>query len=260
MTASGYGSFVMGSSDTGDIAASDHGAFAMGRAIGGYTILSSGQGSLAFGRTSTGDITASANNAVQFGPGVNAQVDSLKVGIAGIAFKGTDGAPSAPVDGNVWMDGTTVMIRQEGVNGAIAIGAAGDRQLHIPASAGVWIHDVSALTGEFDGLGRATTILNSGTLLIPIPLLVGDRIKSVKFGGVFAVGTKNVRLRQLSLANNAQNKENLAFTDTGAHEDTLVISPQAVVAADETYFWAFVGSSTNTGDIFDGIVVTYDHP
>jgi hypothetical protein len=118
----------------GRIAAMVEGCFAWGRINGPYTIesnakgawamgyadnaniYSSGEGAFAFGSAVGANISASAVNATQFGPGSNTLADSLQVGLAGIRFKGTVGAPGAPQNGDIWIVGTDVFIRTGGVS------------------------------------------------------------------------------------------------------------------------------------------------
>ena len=107
------GSFAMGYANGANIQASGRGSFAGGYAYN-FAISASGSGSFAFGYANAA-ITASAINAVQFGPGVNALADSLKIGVAGLRLKGTSGAPGAPADGDIWVANTNVYIRTGGV-------------------------------------------------------------------------------------------------------------------------------------------------
>ena len=63
-----------------------------------------------------GDISASGDNSCQFGPGTNTLADTFQIGDGGIRFKGTDGAPSALQDGDVWVASGYVYIRSNGVS------------------------------------------------------------------------------------------------------------------------------------------------
>jgi len=131
LTASGEGSVALGSAVGGSIVSSGNGSLAAGSvlqgrtltasgdgaaaigtaraAIGGADVLASGEGSMAQGSAYTGPITASARNAVQLGPGVNAEADSLRVGVAGIHFKGTAGVfGGGYADGQFWIDNGNV--------------------------------------------------------------------------------------------------------------------------------------------------------
>ena len=96
-----------------------HGAFAGGNTTSG-AISATGGGSFCWGNTTTATvISASADNSVQFGPGTNAEADSLQVGVAGtgIAIKGTTGAFGTPANGQVWNTGATgVKVRSNGVD------------------------------------------------------------------------------------------------------------------------------------------------
>lgn len=74
------GAFVHGSATTGNsIRVTADGGLAHG-ITAGFDILASGIGAGAFGRADSSDIVASASNAFQFGPGTNANADSLQVG------------------------------------------------------------------------------------------------------------------------------------------------------------------------------------
>jgi hypothetical protein len=120
----GTGCFVRGSvSGAGTISSTGGGSEASGRCIGqtisssglgstatGYAtgngITASANGAFAQGDSTNGAITASAANAVQFGPGVNAEASTLKIGTAGLRLKGTAGAPGTPVNGDIYMGST----------------------------------------------------------------------------------------------------------------------------------------------------------
>lgn len=114
--ASQDGAFAQGYANDAIITVTGRGAFGQGNAGSSYDITASGSGAFAQGDSNAGAITASATNAVQFGPGVNSLADSLKVGTAGIRFKGTTGAPGTPVDGDMWVANSYVYIRSNGVN------------------------------------------------------------------------------------------------------------------------------------------------
>lgn len=106
ISASGLGAMARGYAADGDIIASQDGAVALGIVDAGFDITASGHGSLAIGDADTAAITASASNAAQFGPGTNAQSNSLKIGAAGLRLKGTTGAPGTPVNGDIYVGGT----------------------------------------------------------------------------------------------------------------------------------------------------------
>lgn len=115
--ASGY---VRADGETARITASGRGAQAKGHARDLTTnsyITASGNGSGAFGYALDGnDIVASGSNGFQFGPGTNALANVLKVGSAGISFKGTTGAPVAPANGEFWVNNNYLYARSNGVN------------------------------------------------------------------------------------------------------------------------------------------------
>lgn len=121
MRASGDGAFAQGTvSGAGAILqATGNGAFAQGRAATN-NITASGSGSFAHGDSTAAAIVASATNSAQFGAGTNALADSLQVGNGGIRFKGTTGAPGAPQDGDLWVNGGFVYVRSNGTSIQIA--------------------------------------------------------------------------------------------------------------------------------------------
>jgi hypothetical protein len=111
--ATSLGTFAFGScTGTGSITAIAAGSFAGGASFTGG-ITASGQGSFAWANVNVTPCTASGTNAVQFGPGTNAQIDSLQVGIAGtgIAIKGTNGAFTTPANGQIYTVSGDVRIR-----------------------------------------------------------------------------------------------------------------------------------------------------
>jgi len=137
LTSSGRGSFAQGSSTlfNAAITASGDGAFAQGYAYYNGTIISNNNGTLAhgfagynqtitasangagaFGYTAGSNIIASAENAFQFGPGTNAQANSLQVGTQ-MRLKGTTGAPASALhNGDIWVNNNYVYIRSNGVS------------------------------------------------------------------------------------------------------------------------------------------------
>ena len=88
------------------ITAGSYGSFAHGWAYSETAdadITASGAASFAFGAARSVDIIASAENSVQWGPGTNAEANSLQVG-GNIRLKGTDGAPATPIAGDHWIE------------------------------------------------------------------------------------------------------------------------------------------------------------
>ena len=108
-----HGAFAVGFAGSNNIVANQDGAFAGGYASS-YAITASGDGAFAFGMADTEAITASANNATQLGPGTNALADSAQIGVAGIRFKGTTGAPGTPQNGDMWIASGYLYIRSNG--------------------------------------------------------------------------------------------------------------------------------------------------
>lgn len=123
---SGTGAFAQGSaSDSGSVLATGEGSFAHGRAKT-YDITASGISAFSVGYSSAGAITASATNSAQFGPGINSLADSLKIGNAGLRFKGTTGAPGTPVDGDFWVNSTIPYVRSESISVPLVDGVYGE--------------------------------------------------------------------------------------------------------------------------------------
>jgi len=109
------GGFAQGFASLGaNITVSGVGAFAQGRAATN-DIVASGSGAFAHGDAVTGTIVASGANSTQFGPGTNAEDDTLQVGNSGLRLKGTLGAPGVLQDGDIFMIGTDINIRSNGV-------------------------------------------------------------------------------------------------------------------------------------------------
>ena len=114
------GAFAFGHSEgTGRIIARTEGNVAMGVTFAN-DIYANGFGSFVHGWANTGDIEAAGSNSQQFGPGLNSENDTMKIGVAGIRFKGTDGAPGVPVNGDFWMQGVNAFLHKGGISGRIA--------------------------------------------------------------------------------------------------------------------------------------------
>ncbi|KKL76738.1 hypothetical protein LCGC14_2041910, partial [marine sediment metagenome] len=125
--------FVNGSSSNAKIHADNLGANAFGYALdadihtqglgasgGGYAktsdIHAGGRGAFAFGNSSNGLIYAQSDNTVQWGPGTNAQEDSLQVGTT-MRLKGTTGVPTGGLhDGDCWVDNSHQYQRSNGIS------------------------------------------------------------------------------------------------------------------------------------------------
>ena len=108
------GGFAQGSAPTGSITAYI-GGFAQGEAYS-YNIDAGGSGSFAHGFANSAAIVASTTNSAQFGPGTNAEADSLQVG-SGIRIKGTTGVPASALhDGDIWVASNYVYIRSNGTS------------------------------------------------------------------------------------------------------------------------------------------------
>lgn len=117
ITASEAGAFAQGQANASVMTASGAGSFAHGRAASGNAITASSAGALAVGDSASGTIVASAVNANQFGPGTNAQPDSLAVGdMAGTGLRLiAAGAPATPVNGDFWQANGSIYCRTGGV-------------------------------------------------------------------------------------------------------------------------------------------------
>jgi len=109
--ATNTGSFAQGrasgsASGSARITSSAAGSFAQGCAKDGGIIEATFDGSIALGfsNSAANQIASHALNAAQFGPGTNAQADSLQVGAAGLRLKGTAGSPTTPQVGDLWVN------------------------------------------------------------------------------------------------------------------------------------------------------------
>ena len=155
VTNSGSGSFCSVFANVGATAtASASGSFISGFVQGaGLSIQATANGAFAQGTSTTTSIIASAINAAQFGPGTNAQPDSLSVG-TGIRIKGTTGAPVTPRDGDLWVASTAVNIRTVGVN----------LNLNRPTVTGSRATPEGALKDLLVKLSTMNVILDSSTL------------------------------------------------------------------------------------------------
>lgn len=117
LIANATGAHAGGFARDANISATGHGSFAHGYAKANAMSVT-GKGSAVFGYAQGADIIASANNAFQFGPGTNSIANSLQVGAAGagVHLHG-GGAPGAPVNGDIWLDGSgNVMVRTGGAS------------------------------------------------------------------------------------------------------------------------------------------------
>ena len=97
------------------------GSMAGGSAGTGGTISVTAGGSIAWGVAGGGTISVTALNAFQLGVGTNDTATSFRVGdSAGLHLHG-DGAPGAPANGDIWVDGSgNVIIRSGGNSVTIA--------------------------------------------------------------------------------------------------------------------------------------------
>ena len=114
--ATANGAFAQGAAYYGStIAASGKGSLAHGYVWNYHNITASGIGSGAFGASGSSNIRATATNAFQFGVGTNSQADSLSVGTK-IRLKGTNGVPSSPRNGDIWVNNNYIYMRSNGVS------------------------------------------------------------------------------------------------------------------------------------------------
>ncbi len=123
ISAAGVGSVAFGNAyNTAYIEATGDGAFAMGYAGGTSVdvgrIRATADGAFAFGQAygAANFITASAINAAQWGPGVNAKADSMKIGNGGLHLFGKAGTPTGLANGMVWMNAGYAYIRSNDVS------------------------------------------------------------------------------------------------------------------------------------------------
>ncbi|MCK5643529.1 MAG: hypothetical protein KAJ19_22200 [Gammaproteobacteria bacterium] len=115
------GSALANAAATAEIEATVGGAFAQGYAYGNAggnaRITASGYGSSASGYAQPGTvIEATQSNSFQEGIGSNVVVDSSRWGIAGLHAKHTDGAFALQYNGQMWMNGTLMSFRSDGVD------------------------------------------------------------------------------------------------------------------------------------------------
>jgi hypothetical protein len=189
ITAGSDGSFALGYALNGIIRTGliAQGAFAQGSTAAGGLIFSDALGAFAQGHApAAGTIAATAINAAQFGPGTNAQADSLKVGVAGLALKGTVGAPAVPVDGNIWMVGTAAMLKTDGATGKIALQGGVAKVVGISMCDGLIGYGNMAQYANFAGsLGNWFSLAAGGTQFVnfTVPVKPGDVISAVKIWG-----------------------------------------------------------------------------
>lgn len=117
ISATNEGSIAFGFAENGAILASGQASFAVGDASSA-NITASGRGSFAQGYAgAAGNIIASAANAVQFGPGTNAEPDSVRVGAAGLHFNGVTGPfAGGYANGQFWIVGGNVYVRSGGIS------------------------------------------------------------------------------------------------------------------------------------------------
>lgn len=155
--ASGNGSLACGLAQGSGlvITASAQGAVALGDCQGAGSITASGLGSFAQGSSLNGAIVASATNSAQFGPGTNAEADTLKVGTAGIRLKGTVGAPGTPVNGDQYLGGAA---------NAFVVIQSNAKAVQINTGAAAWTvgayatqRNITTRTGNFGGTALTPT-------------------------------------------------------------------------------------------------------
>jgi len=95
---------------------------------------------------------------------------------------------------------------------------------------------------------------------LPIPLLVGDRLKSISWAALGAdTSTKTIALYQVTLSTGSTSSNETDTFATNTHATgTLTVSPEVTVTNDRVYFVTLINGHAD--DRLYGIVVTYDHP
>lgn len=141
----------------------------------------------------------------------------------------------------------------------------GDRELILNAAGGLAIEDTGILTGTWSEVVDMYTghfICANATTSIShtLPLIVGDRIKSVEgtYSGA-STASKRLRLRSVNNADGVNTNHNtVTHGTTGWQTRALTISPQLTVVSGRSYY-VLCELATN-GDLFASWKITYDHP
>ena len=107
---------------------SDGGGVVFGKAdavAANASVAANYPGSFAVGSVVDGFCIADAINSAQFGPGTNAEPNSVQIGSAGIRLLGTAAAAGTPQDGDIRVDGTgRLILRSGGVDWTLVQSAA----------------------------------------------------------------------------------------------------------------------------------------
>lgn len=122
-------------------------------------------------------------------------------------------------------------------------------------------HIVEEISSAFDWRGRFEANGVGNISAIPLPLLVGDRVKSIKFNFYGATSaTKRFSFIRCGVTTHVPTVlETTTNTTNGAYNNiTITVSPQITIAVANVYWAQFrTGAS---GDRFYSVEVTYDRP
>lgn len=155
-----------------------------------------------------------------------------------------------------------------GVGGKLTLSADdahGDRVLILHQYAGIGfttaggIYDGYAIDGSFDMEGYFLFGAAGYPLAFPIPLKVGDRIKSIDFY-FQASGTANRRFALFygQYAGRTTVDEDVQSYAAGNHAHTLTVTTPTAITAGNGWWTQFRAGNTN--DLISHIEVTYDRP
>lgn len=138
----------------------------------------------------------------------------------------------------------------------------GERTLVIAADAGQQQELQASQWNYSSGTGIYDAILATDILVFPIPLLVGDRVKSIKLGGDWGGtgATKTIRLRSLTLLDKSTylTNQSTTFTDDDDTVTTWDVTDYTLTTSDAGLF--FVVEMAHVSDFVVGLQVTYDRP
>lgn len=163
-------------------------------------------------------------------------------------------------------DGTTVNGTLNATEVSVTDFAHGDRKLSVNAIAGVGYasdtsrvsHKVTGAPAVYVGYWEATS--GSQEFYLPIPLHVGDRIKSVRFlyeGADTSTKNFSIRSAHYSVPTITTEATDNATTSTSSTKTVTPGSPISI--AENTSYWAVFDAGAS-GDRCYGIQITYDRP
>lgn len=118
--------------------------------------------------------------------------------------------------------------------------------------------DGFATAGAFDSLGFWQVNAASDEYVKGVPLIVGDRIRSIALRvNAGSAGSKTLSLYRNAGVSSATLVATTSSTTSGDHTITLS-SVDHVLLTGNRYFVYFVAAHAN--DVLNGITITYDHP